>query len=367
MRIVTFVLIGIFILAIGYALVSDQGFIVSQEEIGSGNLLSGAPELPIKGKVPELKGIVGWINSEPLTMEELRGKVVLVDFWTYTCINCIRTFPHLKSWYEKYKDDGFVLLGVHTPEFDFEKKKENVLENVQKHNIQYPIALDNDYATWRAFENRFWPAHYLVDAEGNIRFTHFGEGRYAETESAIQQLLLEAGLLSLDNITEVKELPLGVDFQGIGTPEIYLGAARINNIGNPIATVLVNQPHDFERPSTIRSNRFYFVGTWRIMPEFAELVGNEGGIILNYKANKVNVVLDVEDGKEVVVEVKLDGAYLTEANKGVDVVIENGISIVRIKEARLFNLVDTGDDYNVHTIEIRILSPGFQAFAFTFG
>ena len=132
MKIITIVLILIFFGAIGYALISDQGFIVSQEEIGSGNLLSEAPELPVKGEAPELQGIVGWINSEPLTMEELRGKVVLVDFWTYTCINCIRTFPHLNAWYEKYKDDGFVLLGVHTPEFDFEKKRENVLANVQK-------------------------------------------------------------------------------------------------------------------------------------------------------------------------------------------------------------------------------------------
>jgi len=245
---------------------------IMPEDMKLDNILKSA-KLPVKGEAPELAGIDGWINSEPLTLEELRGKVVLVDFWTYTCINCIRTFPHITAWYEKYKDNGFVLLGIHSPEFRFEKEKENVEREARKNNLTYPIALDNDMKTWNAFANRYWPAKYLLDVEGNIRYIHFGEGRYEETEKAIQQLLLEAGHLSVNEVTEVKEAAMGVDIGKIGTPEIYLGYLRINNLGNKDEGVLPGTTHTFSEVKSVEENRFYFVGDWKIEREFSEFVG----------------------------------------------------------------------------------------------
>ena len=343
---------------------------IMPEDMKLDNILKSA-KLPVKGEAPELAGIDGWINSEPLTLEGLRGKVVLVDFWTYTCINCIRTFPHITAWYEKYKDNGFVLLGVHSPEFRFEKKKENVERTAAENNLDYPIALDNDMKTWNAFANRYWPAKYLIDAEGNIRYTHFGEGRYEETEKAIQQLLLEAGHLSVNEVTEVKEAAMGVDIGKIGTPEIYLGYLRINNLGNKDEGVLPDTTHTFSEVKSVEENRFYFVGDWKIEREFSEFVGEPaspaGKIIIRYKANKINVVLDTKDGVAVPLELKLDGEYLIEQNKGADVIMDNGKSTVNVLSPGFYNLVDTGEEYEWHTLEIIINSSGLQAFAFTFG
>ena len=292
---------------------------------------------------------------------------MLIDFWTYTCINCIRTFPHISGWYEKYKDKGFVLIGVHSPEFKFEKKRENVEREAREHNLNYPIALDNDHKTWRAFANQYWPAEYLIDAEGNIRYTHFGEGRYAVTEKAIQQLLLEAGHLSVDEVVEVEEVEADVEFGKIGTPEIYLGYLRINNFGNKDEGVAPGTPHTFSGAESIEKNRFYLMGDWKIEPEFAEFVGGKGSITIRYKANKINLVLDTKDGVAVPLELKLDGEYLTEQNRGTDVLIENGKSTAIIESADFYNFVDTGDVYDWHTLEIILNSPGFQGFAFTFG
>ena len=178
-----FLLFFAFLLGLGAILYLNKNRLPSLREIVP---IAQFQKLPIKREAPELVGIQDWINSEPLTLKELRGKVVFVDFWTYTCINCIRTFPHLSEWHRKYKDSGFVLLGVHSPEFNFEKKKENVVKEVRKYGLEYPIALDNDHETWNAFQNRYWPAEYLIDVNGNIRYHHFGEGRYAEIESEIK-------------------------------------------------------------------------------------------------------------------------------------------------------------------------------------
>jgi len=343
---------------------------IMPEDMKLDNILKSA-KLPVKGEAPELAGIDGWINSEPLTLEELRGKVVLVDFWTYTCINCIRTFPHITAWYEKYKDNGFVLLGIHSPEFRFEKEKENVEREARKNNLTYPIALDNDMKTWNAFANRYWPAKYLLDVEGNIRYIHFGEGRYEETEKAIQQLLLEAGHLSVNEVAEVKEAAMGVDISKIGTPEIYLGYLRINNLGNKDEEVLPDTTHTFSEVKSVEENLFYFVGDWKIEREFSEFVGEPaspaGKIIIRYKANKINVVLDTKDGVAVPLELKLDGEYLIEQNKGADVIMDNGKSTVNVLSPGFYNLVDTGEEYEWHTLEIIINSSGLQAFAFTFG
>jgi len=369
MRVLTLVFIAIVVVSVWYGVTRDGGFIISNEDIKgmATNFLGKSVELSKKGKAPELIGLNSWINSEPLSLKGLRGKVVLVDFWTYSCINCIRTLPHTAEWYKKYKDDGFVLLGIHSPEFEFEKDRDNVAEQVKNYKVEYPIALDNNHSTWRAFKNQYWPAHYLIDVEGNIRYTHFGEGNYAETESAIQQLLLEAGLLSLDKVTEIVEAPSVTDFQKIGTPEIYLGAARINNLGNGSKDIKINEPYIFSEPSTVLSNRFYFVGPWKITPEFVEFTGEEGKLIIRYTASKAHLVLDTKNNTNVVMEVKLDGEYLTEANKGEDVFLEGGRSLVEINASRLYNLIDTQGEYGIHTLELLFSTPGVQAFAYTFG
>ncbi len=369
MKLITFVLLAIVIFAVGYAILGDQEFLTSREPVLEEirNLLGSSEELPILKKAPEFVGLTSWMNSEPLVLKELQGKVVLVDFWTYTCINCIRNIPHIEAFHEKYKDNGLVVLGVHTPEFEFEEDEGNVRRNVKEYGVEYPVALDNNYATWNAFENRFWPALYLIDAKGNIRYTHFGEGQYAETEAAIQQLLLEAGLLSLDKITKVTEPPAGVDFKSIGTPEIYFGASRINNIGNPIEAVQVNEPHEFKEPQAVEFNRFYLVGTWRIAPEFAQLVEGEGKVLIRYKANKLNLVLDTKGEADILAEVKLDGEYLTEKNRGEDIVFQGTASFLKVQGASLYNLVDTKEEYGTHTLELLVPSLNLEFFTFTFG
>ena len=366
MKILTLFIIGTLVVSVWYAVTQGGGFLTANEVIQEQNFVGNTEELPNKGKAPDLQGITGWLNTEPLTPADLQGKVVLIDFWTYSCINCIRTLPYLQQWHETYKDSGFILLGVHTPEFAFEKERENVAEAIQKYGLEYPVAQDNNYETWRAFENQFWPAHYLLDVQGNIRFTHFGEGKYAETESAIQQLLLEAGLLSVDTIVEITEPPSRAGFSNIGTPEIYLGASRINNIGNVVDNVRINEPYQFVGTATPEFNRFYLDGLWTITPEAAELEEGKGSITLQYKASKAHMVLSGKD-QRIVVEVKLDGEYLTKDNKGEDVVIENGKSFMEIKEARLYNLVDTKGKYDIHTVELLVPTPGLKAFTYTFG
>jgi len=307
------------------------------------------------------------LNSPPVSLKDLKGKVVLVDFWTYSCINCIRTLPHLSRWYQTYKDNNFLIIGVHSPEFEFEKARENVIEAMTNHHIKYPVALDNEHVTWNAYANQYWPAHYLLDAKGNIRYKSFGEGHYAKTEAAIQALLLEAGLLTLDKLVQTTEPPPDADFGSIGTPEIYLGYSRINNLGNLDNDVLPDVPHTFSQPQEIEQNRFSFVGEWKIHREFAELVGDKGKLTLRYKANKANMVAGVKENSPLTLEVKLDGAPFTKENKGKDVWIKDGTSFITIDASRLYNLSDTKAYYDWHTLEITIPSPGFYAFTFTFG
>lgn len=373
------------LLIVGILYFKDRGLLTAKDSMINQplvNILGEKPNLPQGERAPNLVGIADWINTGPLGVDDLRGKVVLVDFWTYSCINCIRTLPHLNAWHQKYKDNGFVLLGVHTPEFAFEKKKENVLDAVKKYKIEYPVALDNDYATWNAYANHYWPAHYLIDKDGYIRYRTFGEGHYAETESAIQQLLLEAGLLSLDKISTVKEPPPATDFKQIGTPEIYLGYSRINNVGNMDQGVKPGEPFTFAEPKTIEDNRFYFVGPWKIEAEFAESLSpstrhSEGAqateesrgvarLIIRHKANKLNMVLAPASDAPIEIELKLDGQPLSENKKGADVVIKDNRATATIDSASLYNLTNTPDS-DWHTLEITIPEPGLRSFTFTFG
>src|SRR5687768_7616968 len=188
--------------------------------------------LGIEGRAPELRGITGWINSEPLTMAGLRGKAVLVDFWTYSCVNCVRTLPYVNAWHEGYKDKGLVIIGVHTPEFEFEHDRSNVEAAVARFGISYPVAIDNDYATWKAYKNRYWPAHYFIDVKGNIRYQHFGEGGYDHSEGVIRALLQEIGSPA-QNVNAGAGVSTDVDLARIGTPETYLGFQRVEYLGSP--------------------------------------------------------------------------------------------------------------------------------------
>lgn len=358
MRNKTLIIIGGFLAALFLIMLlsNKKGFLVAREtpSPNTRNLLTQAARFPVEAQAPTLRGISDWINTSPLSDDDLRGKVVLVDFWTYSCINCVRTLPHVNEWYRKYKDNGLIVIGVHSPEFNFEKNKENVEAAVKKYNVEYPVALDSEHETWKDFGNQYWPAHYLIDSQGNIRYHNFGEGHYAETETAIQQLLLEANLLSLDKITEIKETPSDTNFKSIGTPEIYLGYLRINNAGNIDQETKPNIPYTFTEPkiSDILSNRFYFTGIWTIGPEFSELNEGAGKIILRYKAGKVNIVAESKNGKNIPIKISLDGK-------------PKGSAI--IASPQLYNLIDTAGDYNWHTLEVSITEPDFRIFTFTFG
>lgn len=347
-----------------YATTMNNAEPINEPALGG---LSKISPLPNEGKSPEFAEIEGWINSEPLSMEKLRGKVVLVDFWTYSCINCIRTLPYLSRWYKKYKDKGFTLVGVHSQEFAFEKERQNILQAVKKYGIEYPVAIDSNHGTWDAFANQYWPAHYLLDVSGNIRYHSFGEGHYAETETAIQQLLIEAGFLKLSDLTHTAESISGVQYQKIETPEIYLGYLRLNNVGNTDQDAGVNVQYKFAEPKEIIKNRFYFIGSWKIGSEAAESGDGTPRLLLRYKAGKVNMVLAPPQNDAARIELKLDGEYFNKKISGRDVEIKNGISAALIDSSRLYEIIDSGDSYDWHTLEVKFLSPGIQAFTFTFG
>ncbi len=322
--------------------------------------------LPNYGKAPEIRGIDAWINSEPLKLEELKGNVVLVDFWTYTCINCIRTLPYLNMWHEKYSDKGLVIIGVHTPEFEFEKDYNNVVKAVEKYGTKYAVAMDNDYETWNAFNNKYWPRKYLIDINGNIRYDHIGEGSYDETERVIQELLKEmTAVFDMEkNVSEEIAKPAeaeDVDFSKIRSPETYFGAARNSNLANGDSYSAGLQT--LTEPDTVERNRLYLVGDWYFYSEFAENQDSGAKIIFKYNAKSVFIVASAE--KSVIASVLRDGSFLiTEA--GEDVVVKNSSSTVNIGEERLYRLVED-DSYGEHILEIIIQEPGLSVFAFTFG
>ena len=317
---------------------------------------------------PELIGIEGYIKTDNmLTIGSLKGKVVLVDFWTYTCINCIRTLPYLKAWHDKYKEDGLVIVGVHTPEFEFEKKYKNVKDAVEKYELKYPIVQDNSYSTWRAYKNRFWPHKYLIDIDGFIRYDHIGEGKYEETEKVIQALLKERlerlgkGELKKDMAkpTEV----IDVDFGKVNTPEIYLGYGFTRgNFGNKEG-LPAEQTVDYKIPSLVKPNNVYLEGKWKINKDNAELASDKGRIMLGYDSQAVNIVANSGEGSEI--ESFVDAKPLNESKAGADIEIINGKSIAKINEERLYNLVDY--EYDSHLLELGIKGKGFKLYTFTFG
>lgn len=328
--------------------------------------LMPTPPLLKEGKyplAPELRGITGYLNAEEgLQLKDFRGKVVLIDFWTYTCINCIRTFPHLTAWDKKYRDKGLVIIGVHTPEFEFEKKRENVEAAVKKYGIEYRVVQDNNYATWRAFHNRYWPRKYLIDADGYIRFDHIGEGAYEETEMKIQELLAEINISVKDMGTtglpdETPKLPT--------TPELYAGYAfalnRGQNLGNKEG-LQVDKTIKYALQEKIQHDVIYLEGLWHSNKDNLEAKGEGASIVLDYLAHKVNIV--AMDG-EVELEVFIDGSYVTPEMAGADVKFDGERAFIDIDEPRLYNVVD--GDYERHTLKLVVSSPGFAFHAFTFG
>ena len=344
---------------------------------------------PKRAKGPlaaEVVGINAWINSQPLMIADLKGKVVLVDFWTYTCVNCIRTFPYLKVWHAKYADDGLVILGVHTPEFNFEKNLENVREAVEMHSIGWPVALDNEYATWNAYRNRYWPAKYLIDKDGVIRYTHFGEGAYIETESKIRELLEEAGadLLELDfdlpNNQPLDPMFLRAPSGGI-TRELYGGHERgyrdVMISGGYVKHTEYyaarDRVTDYEDPGDHERHVIYLQGPWyngsESLRHGRETSNFEDYIFLDFSATSVNAVFrpEGEGAGPYEVLVTLDGNYLDDSNKGEDVVIEeDGRSFVPVNGPRMYSIIQA-PHYGRHELKLSSNSPHFALFAFTFG
>jgi len=346
-----------------------------------------AGPLPAEGPgAPEIGGIRAWINSGPLTIQELRGKVVLVDFWTYTCINCIRTFPFLKIWHSRYADDGLVIIGIHTPEFDFEKNLDNVEQATRDNGILWPVAMDNDYVTWRNYSNHFWPAKYLIDREGVVRYTHFGEGAYAETETNIRELLAEAGAdLGNNDGSLLSDQNLDPDYLNARnaevTRELYAGYERGNQDalygqGGYVRQLEYYEDQDatvyFQAPEQLFPNLIYFNGFWVIGPESArhgqDTDNYEDYLSLVYSARTVNVVLTVDPGEAYDVRVTVNGEYLTQENKGSDVTIgPDGESFLSVTEPRMYNVVANPNYVRAHTLRMSSNSDNFRLFAFTFG
>jgi thiol-disulfide isomerase/thioredoxin len=323
------------------------------------------------GKYPLAKEIVnpsGFINTNNITVAGLIGKkVILIDFWTYSCINCLRTLPYLNSWYEKYRDKGFVIIGVHTPEFQFEQNYENVYAAVQKFGIKYPVVLDNNYSTWSAYGNLYWPHDYLIDIDGFIVHDHIGEGGYEETEKNIQDALKERMVVLKinENISTEISKPsevVSIDFSKVNSPEIYFGAAKNTYLGNGKKNMAGVQ--NLSEPAQISINTLYLVGTWNFQNEFAENKNLGAKIIFRYSAKNVNFVASAINN--VTVQVFRDGRPLGNES-GKDVSRRNGLSIVTISEPRLYALIEDPEGYGEHTLEINIENTGLQAFTFTFG
>ncbi|MDQ3008162.1 MAG: cytochrome c biogenesis protein DipZ [bacterium] len=303
-------------------------------------------------KAPEFTGATGWLQSDPLTLAgDLRGKVVLVDFWTYSCINCIRTFPYLTEWYDKYKDQGFVIVGVHSPEFEFEKSAENVTQAANDFGLTYPIVQDNNFDIWQAYENRYWPAHYLIDKEGYIRYTHFGEGKYQETENAIRELLGEQPLLG-DEVSS----PAG---SSRNTPETYLGWSRAEAYS--LSTrIRANESSTFTLSEDLEPNAVGLGGTWFSHAEHARAEGDTPTLRLDFTARDVYLVMEpgTETGE---VEVLLDGQPLPAELQTAD----SAGGTITIDKPRKYDVV-TLPENGRHVLELRF-SGGVKAFAFTFG
>jgi thiol-disulfide isomerase/thioredoxin len=330
---------------------------------------AGGAQSSVSSSTPlaALSGATGWINSPPLTPAELRGKVVLVDFWTYSCINCLRSLPYVKAWYDRYKDHGLVVIGAHSPEFAFEKDPDNVRRAVRELGISYPVALDNQFAIWRGFDNRYWPAHFFIDARGQVRSHHFGEGEYAQSEQTLRELLTEAGYRNLPaaggDELRVAGLQAPADGAYARSPETYVGYARAERFVSA-GGLTQGQPASYAYPSALATNQWALQGRWLADREQAVLQQSGGGIAFRFRARDLHLVLAPQlDGHPVRFRVLLDGVP-PGADHGADT-DSDGYGVVR--EQRLYQLVRQSTPERERTFTIQFLDDGVQAYAFTFG
>jgi thiol-disulfide isomerase/thioredoxin len=317
------------------------------------------PDLAMEGELPSLAGATGWLNSQPLTPAELRGKVVLVDFWTLTCINWLRTEPYVRGWSQAYRNDGLVVVGVHTPEFSFEHEPERVRQATTERGIDYPVALDNDYEVWSAFDNHYWPALYFIDTEGSIRNHHFGEGRYEQSERVIQALLgVERELVSVDGVGVEAE----ADWEHLRTPETYLGYARSEDFSSPAGAAL-DEHRVYQLPDRLAYNKWGLAGDWTIGRENVVLEQAGGRIAYRFHARDANLVLSPGSREPIPFRVLLDGDA-PGSSHGVDV-DEDGSGL--LADGRMYQLVRADGDVRDRTLEISLSQPGAEAYVFTFG
>jgi thiol-disulfide isomerase/thioredoxin len=318
-------------------------------------------------KLPDLSGATAWLNSPSLTKNQLKGKVVLVDFWTYSCINCLRSMPYLRAWAARYKDSGLVVIGVHTPEFGFEEDPANVAKAVRKFDITFPVAIDSQHRIWNAFNNEYWPAHYFIDATGRIRFHHFGEGRYDESETWIRQLLAERNGQPAQPRQGIEASGAGVeapsDGRSMASPETYIGYERAAHFVSP-GGLSRESSRNYAAPRQLELNQWGLAGKWTDRGQDALLDSTPGSILFRFHARDLHLVLGpAANAKPVRFRVRIDGQAPGE-NHGVDTDAQ-GYGVVT--EDRLYQLVRQQEPIQDHTFEIEFLDPGVHAFSFTFG
>ncbi|HSC51463.1 MAG TPA: hypothetical protein VLD16_14470 [Gaiellaceae bacterium] len=326
-----------------------------------------AETLPVEGRLPGLEGAAGWLNSPPLTPDELRGKVVLVDFWTYTCINWLRTLAWVRAWWERYEGDGLVVIGVHTPEFPFERDPDNVRAAVQELAVRYPVALDPDFGVWNAFANSYWPAVYIADANGRLRHHHFGEGGYEECERAIQQLLRDAGVDVDVDVEFVSVAPEGFEVQAdwaeLKTPETYLGYQQERNFA-AAAELALDEPRTYAVPEPLNLNEWALAGRWAIESRASVSDEADARLAFRFHARDVNLVMGPRPrGVSIPFRVTVDGEPPGDAH-GLDV-DEHGNGT--LEPQRLYQLVREPGSIEERTVEVAFLAPGAEAYCFTFG
>ena len=317
--------------------------------------------LPVEAKLPSLKHAVGWLNSSPLEAASLRGRVVLINFWTYTCINSLRTLPYLRAWADKYRHQGLVVIGVHTPEFTFEQDRDNIRMATQANKIEYPIAVDSEYAIWRAFSNQYWPAFYFVDAKGHIRHHQFGEGEYQRSESVIQELLRDAGRTDVSREfvpVDAYGIEAAPDWANLHSPETYLGTGLAQNFEG------LRNGRSHLIPPQLKLNHWALEGNWAIGKQAAVLNEGQGRIAYRFHARDLHLVMaPLASGHSVRFHVSLDGKPPGPA-RGIDVDSQGHGTL---SEPRLYQLIRQSQPITDHQFEIEFLDPGAQAVDFTFG
>lgn len=313
-------------------------------------------------RAPELVGISDWINSKPLEIhKDLKGKIVLVDFWAYSCINCIRTLKYINDWHKKYAFRGLVIIGVHSPEFEFEKQKENVEMAVKKFDIKYPICLDNEFKTWRAYNNHYWPHKYLIDQEGNIVYDHVGEGGYEETEEVIQKLLEKIGQNIKVELTKETQIP----YSAAQTSELYFGYhfAR-KGLGNTQG-FRANQIVEYSLPKEIKEDIIYMEGKWQNNVDHMRHANKKkASTILSFRAKTLNIVANAKKAK---VDVFLDGKPIRKDQAGEDVIVKGGKSYIIVDKAKLYHVVGNKNQYGSYTLKLITKNEGFEIYSYTFG